>query len=256
MKSTLARLKIAARPKGLGDSEIDLGDIFCCNKGEDSMVLAEGSPGIGKTTLCLKLAYDWANESMPSTFPVFELVLWLKCRDLDGEIMEAVFEQLLPVDMKEKTKKRLRNFIKDINSQERILIILDGLDELPGKSRHDVDLLLNRRILPFCYVLTTTRQEKGIEAWKQFSFDIRLLIERFSEENSLEYIRKHFNNVDPSKGERLIEETKENTSLHALQNNPLNLLLLCVVYEEYEGKHFVACPTKQSSKFTSPMRCL
>ena len=246
------RLKIVARRNGHGDSEIDLGKIFCRNKGEGSMVLAEGSPGIGKTTLCLKLAYDWANESMPSTFPVFELVLLLKCRDLDGEIMEAIFEQLLPVDMEEKTKKRLRNFIENINSQERILIILDGLDELPGKSRHDVDLLLNRRILPFCYVLTTTRQEKGIEAWKQFSFDIRLLIEGFSEENSLEYIRKHFNNVDPSKGERLIEETKENTSLHALQNNPLNLLLLCVVYEEYEGK----LPSSRTNLFQIIVRCL
>ena len=25
-------------------------------------VLVEGSPGIGKTTFCLKIAYDWAND--------------------------------------------------------------------------------------------------------------------------------------------------------------------------------------------------
>ena len=246
------RLKIVARPKGLEDAEIDLGNIFCCNKGEDSMVLAEGSPGIGKTTLCLKLAYDWANESMPSTFPVFELVLLLKCRDLDGDIVETIFEQLLPEDMEETTKKRLRNFITDIHSQERTLIILDGLDELPERSKHHVDKLLHRRILTFCYVLATTRQEKGIEARRQFSFDICHLIEGFSEKDSLEYIRKHFNNVDPSKGERLIEETKENTSLHALQNNPLNLLLLCVVYEDHEGK----LPSSHTDLYQIIIRCL
>ena len=246
------RLKIVVRPKGLGDSEIDLGNIFCCNKGEDSMVIAEGSPGIGKTTLCLKLAYDWANESMPSTFPVFELVLLLRCRDFDGDIMKAIFEQLLPEDIKEKTKKRLWKFVMDIHNQERILIILDGLDELPEKSKHHVDKLLHRRVLTFCFVLATTRQEKGIEARRQFSFDICLLIKGFSEKDSLEYIRKHFKNVDPSKGERLIEETKENTSLHALQNNPLNLLLLCVVYEDHQGK----LPSSRTNLYQIIVRCL
>ncbi|XP_068687970.1 uncharacterized protein [Montipora foliosa] len=246
------RLRIVARPKGLEDAEIALGKIFCCNKGEDSMVLAEGSPGIGKTTLCLKLAYDWANESMPSTFPVFELVLLLKCRDLDADIMETIFEQLLPEDVEETTKKRLRNFITDIHSQERTLIILDGLDELSEKSKHHVDKLLHRRILTFCYVFATTRQEKGIEARRQFSFDICHLIEGFSEKDSLEYIRKHFNNVDPSKGERLIEEAKENTLLHALRNNPLNLLLLCVVYEDHEGK----LPSSRTNLYQIIVRCL
>ncbi|XP_068751418.1 uncharacterized protein [Montipora capricornis] len=249
------RLKIVSRPKEgghFGGSEIDLGNIFCCNKGEDSMALAEGSPGIGKTTLCLKLAYDWANESMPSNFPVFELVLLLKCRDLDGDIMEAIFEQLLPEDMKEKTKKRLRNFITDIHNQERILIILDGLDELPERSKHHLDKLLDRRVLPFCYVLATTRQEKGIEARKQFAFDICLQIEGFSEEDSLEYIRKYFKSVDPPKGERLVDEIRENTILHALQNNPLNLLLLCVVYEDHEGR----LPSSRTNLYQVIVRCL
>ncbi|XP_068751384.1 uncharacterized protein [Montipora capricornis] len=249
------RLKIVSRPKKRVHSEgpeIDLGNIFCCNKGEDSMVLAEGSPGIGKTTLCLKLAYDWANESMPSTFPVFELVLLLKCRDLDGDIMAAIFEQLLPEDMEKKAKKRLRNFITDIHSQERILIILDGLDELPERSKHHVDKLLDRRILPFCYVLATARQEKGIEARKQFAFDIYLQIEGFTEEDSFKYIRKHFQNIDPSKGERLIKETKENTFLHPLRSNPLNLLLLCVVYEDHKGE----LPSSRTNLYQIIVRCL
>ncbi|XP_068706078.1 uncharacterized protein [Montipora foliosa] len=249
------RLKIVLRPKGdgpSGGSEVDLSNIFGCNTGEDSMALAEGSPGIGKTTLCLKLAYDWANRAMPSTFPVFELVLLLKCRDLDGDIMEAIFEQLLPEDIDVKTKERLRNFITDFHNQERILIILDGLDELPEKSKHHVDQLLDGRILPFCYLLATTQQEKGIEARKQFAFDICLQVEGFSEEDSLRYIRKHFKNVDPSKGERLVEEIRDNSLLRALQNNPLHLLLLCVVYEDREGN----LPFSHTDLYQIIVRCL
>ncbi|XP_015751533.1 PREDICTED: uncharacterized protein LOC107331457 [Acropora digitifera] len=61
----------------------------------------------------------------------------------------------------------------------------------------------------------------------------------FTEEDSFEYIRRHFKIADPehsSKGEKLIEEIKENALLRDLQTNPLNLLLLCVVYEDYEGE--------------------
>ena len=209
-------------------------------KGDDPMILIEGSPGIGKTTFCLKLAYDWANQSSSAaSFPEFELVLLLKCRDIDGDLTEAITEQLLPNDISKDIRKTFFHFLNDIHNQERILVILDGLDELPEKSRHHVDLFLRRRILSFCYVLTTTRQEKGIEARKQFAFDISLKIEGFTEGDSFEYIRRHFKNVGPgqsSKAEKLIEEIKENQLLRDLQKNPLHLLLLCVVYQDHEGK--------------------
>ena len=39
-----------------------------------------------------------------------------------------------------------------------------------------------------------------------------------------------------SKGEKLIEEIKKNSLLQDLLTNPLNLLLLCVVYEDHEGE--------------------
>ena len=132
---------------------------------------------------------------------------------------------------------------------------MDGLDELPQKSKHHVDELLHRRILPFCYVLATTRQEKGIEVRKNFVFDILLQIKGFTENDSFEYINKHFANVGPglsSKGEMLIEEIKENTLLHALRNNPLNLLLLCVIYEDYEGK----LPSSRTALYQIIVRCL
>ena len=233
-------------------------DIFkALDKGEDVMTLVEGSPGIGKTTFCLKLAHDWACVTVPAnrSFPKFEFVLLLKCRDIDRDILEAIKEQLLPEDIKEETWTKFSDFLKDIHNQERILIILDGLDELPQNSQHFVDKLLNRRILPFCYVLATSRQEKGIDVRKTFEFDLLLEIKGFTEENAFEYIKKHFQSVGPmqtSKGERLIKEVKENTSLNALRNNPLNLLLLCVIYEDYEGE----LPTSRTELYQVIVRCL
>ena len=140
-------------------------------------------------------------------------------------------------------------------SKRKILLILDGLDELPEKSKQFVDKLLCRRILPFCYVLVTCRQEKGIDVRKNFEFDLLLEIKGFTEDDAYCYIKKHFQNVGPnhsSKGETLAKEVKENKLLNALRNNPLNLLLLCVIYEDYDGK----LPASRTELYQVIVRCL
>ena len=262
LKNVYTRLKIISRRKAdfqVENEELGMYDIFqALGESEDvKMTLAEGSPGTGKTTFCLKLAYDWARGEMPTncSFPKFEFVLLLKCRDINGDLMEAIKEQLLPEDIKEETWTKLSDFITDIDNQERILIILDGLDELPEKSRPCVHKLLKRKILPFCYVLATSRQETGIEVRKNCEFDLLLEIKGFTDEDAFQYIRKHFQNIGPehtSKGESLIVEIRENDLLNALRNNPLNLILLCVVYEDYKGK----LPTARTELYQVVVQCL
>ena len=225
------------------DNKVNPSDVFgMLKENKNVMTIIEGSPGIGKTTFSLKLAYDWANQSgCRASFPEFELVLLLKCRDIYGDLTEAITEQLFPKDLSKDAMKELFRFLEDIENQEKVLIILDGLDELPEKSRHYVNDLLHRKRWAFCYVLTTTRQEKGIQVRKQleFVFDLFLQIKGFTEEDSFEYIRRHFKIAGPehsSKGEKLIGEINKNALLQDLRTNPLNLLLLCVVYEDHEGE--------------------
>ena len=259
LKEVYTRLRVVSGGKA-GRLEIDVDDIFGSSEEDnDPLVLVEGSPGIGKTSFCLKLAHDWANGAMPRNFPIFKLVFLLKCRDMKGDIIEDVveeiFEQLLPEDLKKKTKQALVNFIEDVDNQKQILIIFDGLDELPKKSEDRVNKVLSRKKISSCYVLATTRQEKGIYIREQFKIGICLAIKGFSKENSFEYIRKHFRNIGrehSSKGERLIQEVKRNPLLGHLQANPLNLLLLCVVYQDHEG----SLPSSITDLYQTIVRCL
>ena len=255
LKEVYTKLRVVSKGKAKS-SEIDVDDVFGSSEEDnDRLVLVEGSPGIGKTTFTLKLAQDWANGLMPRNFPSFKLVFLLKCRDIITDVVEEIFEQLLPEDLEEKIKKTLSNFLKKLNNQKQILIILDGLDELPEKADDRVNKVLGRKKLSFCYMLATTRQEKGIETREQFKFDSCLAIEGFSEENSFEYIRKHFRNIDTEhsyKGERLIEEIKRNPLLRHFQSNPLNLLLLCVVYEDHKG----SLPSSMTALYQTIVRCL
>ncbi|XP_066015672.1 uncharacterized protein [Pocillopora verrucosa] len=243
LEDVYTRLKILHRRKRdfqLGNTEVNTSEIF--KNGDDVIVLVEGSPGMGKTTFCLKIAHDWANKAtlQVDSFPQFEVVLLLKCRDIHGDIIEAIDTQLLPeIKNAEAIKTELIDYIEDFHYDKKALIILDGLDELPEKSESCVDRLLHKKIFPFCHILATSRQERGIVVRKTVNFDMLLQIEGFTREDAFNYIRKHFKNAgleNVSNGERLIKEIQTNSFLDALWNNPLNLLLLCIVFEDHEGE--------------------
>ena len=154
LEEVYTRLKILQRRKQdfqLENTEVNVSEIF--KNLDDIIVLVEGSPGMGKTTFCLKIAHDWANKatSKDDTFPQFEVVLLLKCRNIHGDIIEAIDTQLLP---ESKTNieaiKDFFDYIEDFHYQKKVLIILDGLDELPKMSENCVDKLLQKKILPYC----------------------------------------------------------------------------------------------------------
>lgn len=70
-------------------------------------VLVEGAPGSGKSTLCRKLAFDWANPPENKYWiHRFELVFLIEVRHLMGKIQKAIFEQLLPFDIEKCTSCR------------------------------------------------------------------------------------------------------------------------------------------------------
>ena len=81
-------------------------------------VLIEGNPGMGKTTYCNKLAYDWATNKneLEGCVQKFQVVLLLKCRDIKSDLWEAIDDQLLPLDVQEEeiegfTEEDARMFI-------------------------------------------------------------------------------------------------------------------------------------------------
>ena len=253
LKDLYARLCDFSRPNS---PELGVADIFSSSRrGEDSLVLLDGYhvSGIGKSFFCLKLAQDWANDAMPSTFPIFELVLLLKCKDIEGHIMDAISEQLLPRRLEEKMKNNFLKFIGDVSNQDRILVILDGWNELPEKSKHHVDNVLARRVLKSCYVMVTTREKPELR--KRFKFNLCLRMKELSEVDSFDYIRKHFKSIgteQSSKGERLIQEIEGNRLLQDLRSNRPNLFLLCLLCEDHEGE----LPSSSSDLYQTLVRCL
>ena len=81
------------------------------------VVLIEGEPGIGKTTYCQKLAYDWATRQgceWNEPFPRVEVLLLLRCREIQSNcIWKAIEEQILPDGIEPEEKITFFQFLKE-----------------------------------------------------------------------------------------------------------------------------------------------
>jgi len=102
LDSIFTRLKVVSRKKTRGtatDNIVNMSGIFKPHEEcpQPGTVLIEGKPGMGKTTYCKKMVYDWATgkQEAEDYFPRFETVLLLKCRDMKSNLWEAIDDQLL-----------------------------------------------------------------------------------------------------------------------------------------------------------------
>ena len=194
-------------------------------------VLIEGEPGMGKTTYCQKVVYDWANgQETDASFPKVKLVLLLKCHDMSGNIWEAIDDQLLPKDIEEEERE---NFFKYIRAnQSQVLLVLDGLDEAPSNLMKIFSDLVESRELSKSHIILTSRQEGSVKIRKYC--DTLLQIQGFAPENSHNYIKHYFKDLE-AQGQNLLKDIEQNIELGELIVNPLFTAMLCLFYEDLEG---------------------
>ena len=241
-------------------------------------VLIEGKPGMGKTTYCNKVAYDWATKELEAGdyFPEFELVLWLKCCDvgIGSDLWDAIDDQLLPGEIQKEQKEKFFNFISQ--NQSKVLLVLDGLDEMPtSKLPKTFSEVISGKTLSGCYLVVTARHEAGIPVRKDC--DTLLEVEGFSPEDAKEFILKYFEGkedmahalIDKMSIDSRLEELTyfegrgdmahdllANMSIDSrpgmLTANPLNTALLCLLFEDFEGK----LPQSRTQLYSEIVQCV
>ena len=230
---------------------VNLSDIFRPHEENPRprTVLIEGNPAMGKTTYCKKLAYDWATKKREEEgyFPKFEVVLMLKCRDIKSNLWEAIDDQLLPLDVREEEREKIFEFLRD--NQAKILLILDGLDELPTGKLPMFKELIQGRILSKCHIVATAQHKAGIKVRE--CCDTLLVIEGFTIGDAREFIFKYFKSMEDL-AERLLDKIQSDGELSGLTVNPLNTALLCILCDDVKG----IFPESSTRLFLEMVQCV
>ena len=104
---------------------VELRDIFTLDKKLHKLILIEGAPGSGKSTLFWHICQKWSAGEL---FSQFQLVLLVKLRD--HEVQKAKqFEDILPFTDE---KERIANEVVQCKGAG-VLLLFDGWDELPNE---------------------------------------------------------------------------------------------------------------------------
>ncbi|XP_068670281.1 NLR family CARD domain-containing protein 3-like isoform X3 [Montipora foliosa] len=238
LDNIFTRLKFVSRKKERGiktDESVDMFQIFQPHKecSQPKRVLIEGQPGMGKTTYCHKIAFNWAKERKGGeSFPDVLLVLLLKCKDINFSLWEAIDDQLLPREVNEEEKERFFTFIRD--NQSKVLLVLDGLDELPRSELSIYKEIIQGRVLPESYLVVTARHEVGMTVRE--CCHTLLEVEGFTKTDAKNFIKRYFRKGEEDLAQKLLDKLDSDKTLQDLTANPLNAALLCLLCEDFGGK--------------------
>ena len=239
LENIFTRLKIVAKEntgRKLSNEVTSMTSIFTPHEDcqQPLAVLIEGEPGMGKTTYCRKLAYDWAtrqDRKFDKSFPRVEVLLLLRCREIESSIWQAIDEQILPEDMEPEVRDMFIQFLRE--NPSKVLLVLDGLDEAHPEKLTLFYKLIQKKILPGCFIVLTSRDEAGSNV-RPYT-DTLLKIVGFTGIDAECFIRKYFQ----QSGNQYLAETLiaklRLENLNELTRNPLNTLLLCVIFEDLKG---------------------
>ncbi|XP_070532942.1 uncharacterized protein [Ptychodera flava] len=193
-------------------------------------VLIESDPGYGKSTFCLKLAYDWAVGDV-GFIKDFKLVFLLKLQCFQEKIEDVIFDTLLPEDCFI-DKKQLLQYMRE--NQEHVVFLLDGWDEMAETATGDIKKILEGTMLRHSKVIVTSRKIRDDKRAKQrvkSHFDLSLQLMGFSLESLKEYVCKHFDVTEQSDRVNVfieqINRSQVKGTLLKMMTCPLNSLLIC-----------------------------
>ena len=208
-------------------TNVDIKDVFS-NVECRSLILLEGRPGSGKTTLMIKFSRDWARgEHLQS-----KLVLLVQLRRLYGK-EDVYLSDLLQVACNCFSQEDIRGLTSYMEQTlgEGVVFILDGFDEYAPGSNEDnfISKLIAKKFFTKSIVIVSSRPA----ATQPFRQTATRWIEvvGFMEKQVRDYIYSYFKDSE-AKAEMLVTHLEQHPNLINLCYLPLHCAMLVFLYEE------------------------
>ena len=147
----------------------------------------KGDPGMGKTTQCKKISWDWAMRLFTYFHVVF--LVFLKLVKPNDSIENVIIEQNPYMRGLEITEQKIRDILRLLGN--RCLLILDGLDEHAIGTNKDVLSIIRGEKYLKCNIIVTSRPHIS----KQFEryFPTVVKVEGFTRNKAEQFTSKILN---------------------------------------------------------------
>ena len=207
-----------------GYRPLTLADVLDVNEEENKIILIEGGPGMGKSTLAIEICKCWGDGEL---LEEYDAVILLPLRDPEIQAANNIGDLLLVENKNE--REALYDEIT-ASQGDKICFILEGYDELPEKLRKVPVFAKMKEKLPKCTLMYTSRPE-ACSQLRRVAFQ-RIEIRGFKEEQVDEYINNSFENVEDGKEKalKLTSQVKSNPSIRSILNVPINVAIICHLF--------------------------
>ena len=220
------------------NTSIDIANIFEKCKDRIKKVLIFGRAGIGKSTFCQYVTYQWARGEI---WPEYDLVVLIHLRKLTHSSYPPGKEYSL-VDLMqqeyssfEELTNEDKKYFKEQCNKEKVLWILDDYDEfaqiIPEHLKDVVDHVRNTQH----HVLTSRQHAISL------SYDIRMEIVGFTDDNIVKYVGQFFDQISNGMAnssldrEKLFRFLRSNSRIWGIAHIPVILELICSLWNNTDA---------------------
>ena len=195
-------------------------------------ILIEGAPGMGKTTLCKEIAYQWANQCLLKDT---KLLFLFYLRDPAISNMRSLkdfvhyfytFDQVAT-----ELSEHCAAIINDTDGKD-LTIIFDGFDEFDNSNNPLISNILHGEFLPQCRIVVTSRLTASDRL--RGMADVRVQVMGFTDESKIQYIKQELKD-HPDKINKLQSYLNDHESIKSICYIPIMMTILVCVFKE-EGQ--------------------
>jgi len=205
-----------------------------------NVVLFEGNPGMGKSTLAINICKQWAEGNL---LQYCDAVILLPLRDPEIQAAKSIRDLLLILD-DEMRESVFKEIVK--SNGKRICFILEGYDELPKKlhTRSSIFVKVKEKLTRCMLVYTSCPEARPYIEVPKSSI---ISIDGFTNESVDKYISSTFEYV--KNGEELAGRLKSqlcnNPVVQSILHVPINLAIVCLIFF-----HFSTLPETLTGLYT------
>jgi len=189
------------------------------NLNKISKILIHGEAGIGKTSLCKYISYQWREKK----FLLFKYVIYIPLRSWESKGLEGAIKDYYFYEDESRSFELFKGIEK---KSKEVLFLFDGYDELNEKKKSELQRYL-KKLENYIIVSRPSGYDKN--DFKELIFYKTVGLQK---EDKNIYIDSFFNNSDKNNQDGLKQFLQERSTIDSLSYIPLMLQIICSLWKE------------------------